>query len=32
MIFNMSVLTKVGNNTHIGYKYIILDANKKVSG
>lgn len=32
MLFNMSERTKVGNDTHIGYKYIILDADKKVSG
>lgn len=32
IIFNMSIHTKVENNSQIGYKYIILEANKKVSG
>lgn len=31
MIFNMAELVKVGNHTHLFYKYFILDANKKVS-
>lgn len=30
MIFDTAELVKVGNHTHIFYKYFILDADKKV--
>lgn len=30
MIFDTAELVKVGNHTHVFYKYFILDADKKV--